>query len=433
MNHQKSKTAFTLVEVLVVIVILSIMGAMVTTAVSGVTTTAKQSRTKTIISIVDSVLAEHYANLKYRQLPVEIPDMFTDVNDGAGEVGLEVLAGEAARVRLMMIRDLQRMEIPDRLSDITTAPSAMYAATNQVLIDNSDNVINTRDQKNQRRIMDVTWFSPFATYQNGFDTDNIPSRLAAYRNRMPAGLFSTPESTKRALANQGAECLYLIMATSFVGGSPALEAIPAANIGDTDNDGLQEILDGWGNPLGFIRWPIGYADPELSIDKTIPDEFDLFRSDYAYTMVPGSISSTAGAYDVYTGSNYRNNKTIKPWSMRPLVFSAGPDGGYGITTDPIKRTGELFDDYNYQAKDWWWATNTEFYGQELPKRNEAPWTLQIPSKRPFPDPYLRVFVSSNLNNGQFAGRLPGQLLLTAAAANEVTDNINNYQLQVSPR
>ena len=51
MNHQRPKKAFTLVEVLVVIVIIGIMGAMVTTAVSGVTTTAKQSRTKTIISI----------------------------------------------------------------------------------------------------------------------------------------------------------------------------------------------------------------------------------------------------------------------------------------------------------------------------------------------------------------------------------------------
>ena len=118
MNQQSSKTAFTLVEVLVVIVILSIMGAMVTTAVSGVTTTAKRSRTKTIISIIDSVLAERYANLKYRQLPVEIPDLFIP-SGNANEVGFEVLASEAARVRLMMIRDLQRMEIPDRLSDIT--------------------------------------------------------------------------------------------------------------------------------------------------------------------------------------------------------------------------------------------------------------------------------------------------------------------------
>ncbi|MAI33763.1 MAG: protein containing Prepilin-type cleavage/methylation [Rhodopirellula sp.] len=419
MNHQRSKNAFTLVEVLVVIVILSIMGAMVTTAVSGVTTTAKRSRTKTIISIVDSVLAEHYANLKYRQLPVEIPDLFIP-SGNANEVGYEVLASEAARVRLMMIRDLQRMEIPDRLSDITTAPSQMYAATNQVLIDNSGNVINTRDQKNQRNIMSVSWYSPNATFLNG--GDNIPSRLAAYRNRMPTGLtLNSPE----ALANQGAECLYLIMATSFVGGSPALEAIPAANVGDTDNDGLKEILDGWGNPLGFIRWPVGYFDPELSIDKTIPDEFDLFRSDYAYTMIPGSTSSSAGAYDVFTNVNF-NDGTIKPWSMRPLVFSAGPDGEYGITTDPITAAGVPMANYNYQASDWWWPTTAAFYGEELPSRGGEP-------KRPFPDPYLRVFVNSNLNNGQFAGRLPGQPLPTTTSVNELTDNINNYQLQVSPR
>jgi len=420
MNQQRSKTAFTLVEVLVVIVILSIMGAMVTTAVSGVTTTAKQSRTKTIISIVDSVLAEHYANLKYRQLPVEIPDMFLP-SGNANEVGYEVLASEAARVRLMMVRDLQRMEIPDRLSDITTAPSQMYAATNQVLIDNSGNVINTRDQKNQRNVMSVSWYSPNATFLNG--GDNIPSRLAAYRNRMPANLTL---NSAEALANQGAECLYLIMATSFVGGSPALEAIPAANIGDTDNDGLREILDGWGNPLGFIRWPVGYFDPELSIDKTIPDEFDLFRSDYAYTMVPGSTSSSAGAYDVFSGRNYFDDAPIKPWSMRPLVFSAGPDGEYGITTDPITAAGVSMANYNYQASNWWWPTTVDFYGEELPSRTGK-------STYPFPDPYLRVFVNSNLNNGQFAGRLPGQPLPTTTSVNELTDNINNYQLQVSPR
>lgn len=421
MNHQRSEKAFTLVEILVVIVILGIMGAMVTTAVSGVTTTAKQSRTKTIISIVDSVLAEHYANLKYRQLPVEIPDMFSGMNNGANEVGFEVLASEAARVRLMMIRDLQRMELPDRLSDITTAPSQIYAATNQVVIDNQGDVVNTRDQKNQRRIMSVSWYSPNATYLIG--GDNIPSRLAAYRNRMPVGLtLNSPE----ALANQGAECLYLIMATSFVGGSPALEAIPPANIGDTDNDGLLEILDGWGNPLGFIRWPVGYFDPELSIDKTIPDEFDLFRSDYAYTSVPNSSSSSAGAYDVFTGRNFFNNETIKPWSMRPLVFSAGPDGEYGVTTDPITSAGVPMANYNYQATNWWWPTSVAFYGEELPGRGGT-------ATRPFPDPYMRVFVSSNLNNGQFAGRLPGQLRPTTTSADEVTDNISNYQLQVSPR
>ncbi|MDE0865457.1 MAG: prepilin-type N-terminal cleavage/methylation domain-containing protein [Rubripirellula sp.] len=419
MNNKTSNTAFTLIEVLIVIVIISIMGSMVMTAVSGVMTTAKQSRTKTIISIVDSVLAEHYANLKYRQLPVEIPDLFQP-SGNANELGFEVLASEAARVRLMMIRDLQRMEIPDRLSDITTAPSAMYAATNKVLIDNSGNIINTRDDRNQRKILDVTWYSPNATFLSG--SDNVPSRLAAYRNRMPIGLTL---NSSAALANQGAECLYLIMATSFVGGTPALEAIPSANIGDTDKDGLREILDGWGNPLGFIRWPVGYFDPELSIDKTIPDDFDLFRSDYSYTAVPGSTSSSAGAYDVFTAANF-DDGTVKPWSMRPLVFSGGPDGEYGITANPITGTGVEMANYNYQASNWWWPTTVAFYGQELPSRDGL-------ATRPFPDPYLRMFVSSNLNNGVFAGRLPGQLFATSTSANEVTDNITNYQLQVSPR
>ena len=95
--------------------------------------------------------------------------------------------------------------------------------------------------------------------------------------------------------NQGAECLYLIMATSYVGSGPAIDVIPAANIDDTDGDGLLEILDGWGQPLEFIRWPVGVADFEQSAIVSaaptsanpnltpVPDDFDHFRSDYAYT------------------------------------------------------------------------------------------------------------------------------------------------------
>ena len=82
--------------------------------------------------------------------------------------------------------------------------------------------------------------------------------------------------------------------------------------------------------------------------------------------------------------------------------------------------------YNYQATNWWWPTSVAFYGEELPGRGGT-------ATRPFPDPYMRVFVSSNLNNGQFAGQLPGQLRPTTTSADEVTDNISNYQLQVSPR
>ena len=416
------KHAFTLVEILVVLVIISIMGAMVTTAVSGVTTTAKQARTKTIISIVDSVIAEHYDALKYRPLPVEIPDLFNPsrLNSGNGstEIGFEVLANEAARVRLMMIRDLQRMEIPDRLSDLAAAPTPLFAAANKVVIDDNTNVIfNTRDQKNLRTVFQATWYEPNATYLNG--GDNVPSKLAAYRNRVASNLdFTAPE----ALSNQGAECLYLIMATSFVGGVPAINAIPDSNIGDTDEDGLLEILDGWGQPLGFIRWPVGYFDPELSIDTTIPDDFDLFRADYAYVPDPNTASS-AYALDV---NATEPDKTRLPWSMRPLIYSAGADGEFGIVSNPWTASATEVTDFNYQASNWFWPTTVEYYGLEQPGRSGA-------ASRPFPDPYLRRFIALNRSNGAFLGKLPGQLLNSSDAVSQVADNITNYQLQVSPR
>ena len=149
----------------------------------------------------------------------------------------------------MLIRDLQRMELPDRLSDITTAPSQIYAATNQVVIDNQGDVVNTRDQKNQRRIMSVSWYSPNATYLIG--GDNIPSRLAAYRNRMPVGLtLNSPE----ALANQepSVSSSWRPLSEAACSGSHP----PVNIVTPTTTDCLRFSMGG--EPTGFIRWPVGY-------------------------------------------------------------------------------------------------------------------------------------------------------------------------------
>src|SRR5947209_8745467 len=35
------------------------------------------------------------------------------------------------------------------------------------------------------------------------------------------------------------------------------EALGASAIKDTDGDGLAEIVDGWGKPVGFCRWGTG--------------------------------------------------------------------------------------------------------------------------------------------------------------------------------
>lgn len=436
---------FTLVEVLVVMIIIATMGGMVVAAIRGVTQTARESRTKAIIAAVDSVIQEQYESLKYRPLPVEIPDVFNPGSRTGTEVGFDVLATEAARVRLMMIRDLQRMEMPDRFTDITVEsnfgnPSLIRAAVNPV-IESAGAIVASRDTPSLRKVAPVNWFGTG-------NANNLPGKLAAYRDRIPTTdlvVSSAPMPTPaqldqidRNLQNQGAECLFLIMSTSFVAGSPAIDAIPNSNIGDTDNDGFLEILDGWGQPLIFIRWPVGYDDPEGLIDTNIPDEFDLFRCDYAY-IAPATNNSLVTDVNYYAAPNTipgHLTARTKPWSMRPLILSAGPDGDAGIATNPWTSSGEL-KRFSYRDSSWDWSLTSpvsatdQYFGAEALGRDRGFGSVTY-SRHPYPDPFMRVFVANNTPSmGTFDGLLPGQQLATTTAGEERADNISNYKLQAS--
>jgi prepilin-type N-terminal cleavage/methylation domain-containing protein len=413
--NKQSKTGFTLVEILVVMVVIGIMASMVLAAVQGVTASARVSRTRTIIGLIDSVIQEKYDSYKYRSLPIEVPNFASTVGTmnagGDTMLSFEVLGTEAARVRLNMIRDLQRMEMPDRYSDFTTAPASVYGAASPVLIkDTSEQIVGTRTDKSLRRSFPVSWFN-----------NSAPSLVQAYRTRYTA---ATP-----TLEYQSAECLYLILATSYSAGTPAIDAIPTSNIGDVDGDGMFEILDGWGNPIGFIRWPIGFDDPDGALDLDIADEFDLFRSDFYYsvTTAPAPSSST-----VLPAVNVNDGIYGAPWAMRPLVISAGEDGEFGIAFNPVNSSGTALEAYDYTSSTWAWPKNVDNMGTEFAGRGSSNYI--------WVDPYMRRFIAAN-DPGVFnrtsatyatdtERRLPGEEL--TGQANEVlADNITNFSLQVT--
>jgi hypothetical protein len=181
------------------------------------------------------------------------------------------------------------------------------------------------------------------------------------------------------------------MATSFVGGAPALEQIPASNIGDLDNDGMPEILDGWGRPLGFVRWPIGFNDPDLSIDTSMPDDFDPLRVDFA------SVSGVAGVQ--------------RPWSIRPLIISAGSDGDFGIQLQATNAGFRYSIDSPASLDLMSWPVTAAMMGDELPGRVGT---------FVFVDPFMR----------QFPGLTPPASSIAGSESFQA-DNITNYQLAVS--
>lgn len=362
---QRRRGGFTLMEILVVLLVISVLAGMVTAALQNVGQTARIARTKGIIAVINDTLMTKYESYKTRPLPVVVPNF-----SSGSEISVEVPPREAARVRLNMIRDLMRMEMPDRKIDLIDPPANLSAAVYRVIYDtNTDQIQRT----SPRVKSSVDWY----------DSANIPSQMAAYRDRLPGAPPAFVDWTREF---ESAECLYLIMATSFTAGTPALEGIPSGNIGDIDDDGMQEILDGWQRPIGFLRWPVGYESAVTALTDQ-PDEFDPFRTDWGFLK----------------------DSVEKPFSVRPLVVSAGPDRefnirfGYGSTTanDPTQ-------DVRYSKMTW--PTS------DMPANEQAghePTYI-------FVDPYQRQ------------GYTPGNRIGSPTDTSDARDdNITNYELQAS--
>lgn len=164
-------------------------------------------------------------------------------------------------------------------------------------------------------------------------------------------------------ASVSAEYLYYTL-TQFdaLGISPVGEdAFNASEIRDTDGDGLKEIVDGWGRPLRFYRWPTrlirpyqglvaGQPDPILrdvagplfsglppvpSPGANEPDALNIDADDPLGRLVAENTRTKGLLNAIFntTASYYYDNTKAMPceypvmstFSM-PLIVSAGEDG-----------------------------------------------------------------------------------------------------------
>lgn len=253
------KAAFTLTELLIVMTILAILAGLALSALSGASEQARAARTRSLVQRIDSIIADKWDGYRTRAVPIK--------NTGYANPRAFALA------RLNALRELQRMELPDRATDIL-------------------------DGNNQRACK----------------AGIVPSSVMnGYFRKVKAATSNNPSAW--TTTHEGAECLYLILSSYSDGDKNGLEFFSPSEIADTDNDGMREILDGWGTPIEFIRWPAGFTIQNncVTMQTTVaaqnPDPFDPLKAD--------TRASDADA-------------TNDPYAIWPLVFSAGQDGEYAI-------------------------------------------------------------------------------------------------------
>ncbi len=303
-RNQTSRFGMTLVELLVAMAIIATLAGIIYGTLAGAGETAREARTKQLITRLHTLLTDRYESYRDRRIDAAY--------DGTGQV--------LAAQRLHVLRTTMQMELPDRWSDIindtvvSVPPSAV------------GNAGFNPDNENQS----ISYKIPLQNINNDTPAINFVIPRTAL-NRLYLRKYaqldvdtSVQEERDNLLLNESAECLYLIIMNA-TGDGETRGMFKETDVADTDGDGAPEFIDGWGNPIRFIRWPMGYGSlSSLMVDDTIEDDtdieshdpFDIFR-----VHVPDNIPNSTDEEHQRLAIN-----------LVPLIYSAGPDEQYDTAT-----------------------------------------------------------------------------------------------------
>jgi prepilin-type N-terminal cleavage/methylation domain-containing protein len=324
------RRGFTLAELLVTITIIAILAAMMMGAVMVARSSAREAATKATIAKLHNIIMAKYESYRTRRVPIDTTGMSPTA---------------AATARLQALRDLMRMEMPERWTDIQQAPIAAYWPT-------------------------------------GYSG---PTLYQAYRARCYSGTTFLPSN-----ANYPAKCLYLIV--TMAGGEDARHQFHENEIA-RDADGFYMFVDGWGHPIYFLRWAPGFNDSDLQGNVSLVDSDGQTR----YRIVEQrDLDTTTTGLETAVWNNNPSNSSFanvlaarqsaaqndhdpfdprrvdmtptpsatslpRGWRLVPLIYSAGPDGEYGVAIE------------NSDGSTYWWTGLDDHYfaGWGLPTRNTS--------------------------------------------------------------
>jgi prepilin-type N-terminal cleavage/methylation domain-containing protein len=334
-----SRRGFTLIELLVSISIIGILAGLALGGMYRANVSAKQLNSKTTVSKVTAQINEIWESYRTRKLPID-PRLvlqssgsppytvqyanaltwfayFSNIRSMAGiptaSDPINALPSTAAfgnniqiaALRLAATRELMRLELPCRMSDITSSTSGSPSNAQPV----------------------QTLLIPQPMNSSGQPLANPGSLSEQYRQ------FFMTHATSFNVTNESAECLYMIIkfASQNELGQKSITDDPRL-VGDTDGDGLPEIQDAFNAgtytpppvgspytqhnmPIAFVRWPAGFLS-DLQPGPTLAQ----------YSAANPSNDYAAARHDIY------DPLSVDPRAFRivPLVFSAGADRTYDI-------------------------------------------------------------------------------------------------------
>lgn len=312
------RDGFTLIEILIVLAIISILMAGLGVTISKMATQAKEAQTIATLRKIDGLIIERMQGLEraydsrdFRKYVERIQDRLAK---GDPANGIPQLFGvSAGAVETVARKDFFRDFFPQRFVEMA----------------------------------DVRTKSPVPAS----GADGIPDRIQfdeVYGNlTWVTGPATALIPTGHTPVTESSELLYFALTRMDMFGVPSTgtDAFLTQEVADTDNDGLPEFVDGWGNPLRFYRWPTRLFKPAgllgndgaagaATVDDdntgTMDDVEDLGWPGTDDAVITARVREFAGIY-------------IKGLPRAPIMFGGVPVAGdYDmLNEDPDDSYGEL--------------------------------------------------------------------------------------------
>ena len=312
---QKTRSGFTLVELLVVISIVGFMSGLFLVAYQGAAQQSNIQKTRTTVQKIGDVLNSRMEEYSSYPLVLRSPLGFPLPANTTPIIPLPSPLAESKtilleRARLLCLRELIAMEMPDNPDDIKWSDKWVMAQPMASFLNSVPQIIPTG--------LSAGGIGVFVRNKPTSRVFGLANKLSGPTGRPIPGWQTT---------NANAELLYLVVEDSEFDGSSAIESFGASEIGDKDGDGLNEFIDAFGQPIQWIRWPTAFEgiaryhpdllDPGIitgsgaSLKVTIEtDPLDRMAADPGYGSTPLNINPGPGT--------------------TPLVISRGRDRKFGI-------------------------------------------------------------------------------------------------------
>lgn len=351
---------FTLIELLVAITVIGILSGLVYGALQRAGTASRIVHTKSTIAKLNASLMDRWDSYRTRRLPVDPRAIIlSPTTQGANALKfinqLWVQRGknpsdplnmspsangypsnlQIAAIRLACMRELMAYEMPQHFDDIIDNFSSSTSAGTFTI----------------RKSWYLPTYPPLAT-----------AYVAAVNRASLAGA-----SFSQIKANDGAECLYMILTIGSTDSGMFGEQLPDQDIGDVDGDGLPEFQDAWAvamnsfapkgqanSPIDFLRWAPGFVSSVQPDPQPIKVGDKIGNPPTAATasdVQAASIEFCLAHHDYFDplklDTMTSNNPQLRGFQLTPLIYSAGPDGNWALdygqpyTLDPYDATGVL--------------------------------------------------------------------------------------------